>query len=77
MRAKRDGRLIAIAAAAAIQNMGDVLPFRKRGTRARTLCLENHHKWVVWKAKQFDVREGKLVTVYRCERCGKEKVTVL
>ena len=57
--------------------MGEVLPFRRRSTRARTLCLENHHKWVVWKAKQFDVREGKLVTVYRCERCGKEKVTVL
>lgn len=41
------------------------------------MCLEGHHKWAVWKAKQFDVREGKLVTVYRCERCGAEKTRVL
>ena len=28
-------------------------------------------------AKQFDVKEGKLVTVHRCERCGKEKSTAI
>lgn len=57
--------------------MGDVLAFRRPTPKCKTLCLEGHHKWVVWKAKQFDVREGKLVTVYRCERCGKEKVKAL
>ena len=25
-------------------------------------------------AKQFDVKQGKLVTLYRCARCGKQKV---
>jgi hypothetical protein len=57
--------------------MGDVVAFRRRPPKAKTLCLERHHKWVIWKAKQFDVREGKLVTVHRCERCGKEKSTAI
>ncbi|MBD2858054.1 hypothetical protein IB286_03470 [Spongiibacter sp. KMU-158] len=59
--------------------MGDVLPFAKRkpaaNKQAGTLCREGHHKWKVDKAKQFDVKQGKLVTVYRCERCGKLKTT--
>ncbi len=58
--------------------MADVLPFRKPSAkqkhRGNTLCRQGHHKWAVDKAKQFDVKQGKLVTVYRCSRCGKEKV---
>ena len=58
--------------------MGEVLPFRKRRAKSGgVLCLEGHHKWGVFKAKQFDVREGKLVTVYKCERCGAQKVQAL
>lgn len=57
--------------------MGDVLPFARRKTakQSTTLCREGHHKWKVDKAKQFDVKRGKLVTVYRCQRCGLEKTT--
>jgi len=54
--------------------MGDVIDFRKwkPGERARnkTLCREGFHKWVVWQRKQFDVKLGKLITVYKCPRCG-------
>jgi hypothetical protein len=58
--------------------MGEVLPFRRRRAKnGGVLCLEGHHKWVVYKAKQFDVREGRLVTVFRCERCGAQKVQAL
>jgi hypothetical protein len=61
--------------------MGDVLPFRKKTTaeksRGKTLCREGFHKWEVWKDKQFDVKRGKLVTVYRCARCGESKVESL
>jgi len=32
---------------------------------------------MVDKARQFDVKQGKLVTVYRCTRCGKEKRQLL
>ncbi len=58
--------------------MSDVIPFRKPSLkekhRGKTLCKHGHHKWQVDKAKQFDVKLGKLVTVYRCERCGKVRV---
>ena len=58
--------------------MGDVIPFKKpklsEKHKGKTLCLNNHHKWKVRKDKQFDSQQGKLVTIYRCERCGKEKV---
>ena len=61
--------------------MADVLPFRKPSLKekhkGKTLCRHWHHKWVVDKAKQFDVKQGKLVTVYRCSRCNELKVTAL
>jgi hypothetical protein len=54
--------------------MGDVIRFRKpkpgEKARGKTLCREGFHRWVVTKDKQFDVRQGRLVTVYRCSRCG-------
>lgn len=58
--------------------MGDVLQF-KRPTAAekhkgKTLCRSGFHKWQVVKEKQFDVKQGKLVTIYLCKRCGKQKV---
>lgn len=59
--------------------MADILPFRKRSLKekhkGKTLCRHGHHKWVVDKEKQFDVKQGKLVTVYRCSRCNGQKVT--
>lgn len=58
--------------------MADILPFKKRSVqqkhKGKTLCRHGHHKWVVDKEKQFDVKQGRLVTVYRCVRCGKTKV---
>lgn len=51
-----------------------VVPF-KRPLKVRSqLCKHGHHKWLVDKAKQFDVQQGKLVTVYRCSRCDKTRV---
>ncbi len=59
--------------------MADILPFRKPSLqekhKGKTLCRHGHHKWAVDKAKQFDVKQGKLVTIYRCTRCGQQKVT--
>lgn len=55
--------------------MGDVIPFRRRKSaqRSQGLCQHGFHKWRIWKDKQFDVKEGRLVTVLRCERCGLQK----
>ena len=59
--------------------MGQVLEFRKPDRKAprKGLCQHDLHKWEVCKQKQFDVKQGKLVTVYRCVRCGKQKVKAL
>ncbi|MEE4143629.1 MAG: hypothetical protein V2I26_02435 [Halieaceae bacterium] len=61
--------------------MGEVIPFRKPSLKEQhkgnTLCRHGHHKWVVDKEKKFDVKQGKLVTVSRCSRCGKEKHQLL
>ena len=58
--------------------MSNILPFKKpkpsEKHKHKTLCRHGFHKWKVWNEKQFDVRQGRLVTVYRCERCGKQKV---
>ena len=58
--------------------MADIIAFRKPSLKEKhkgnTLCKRGHHKWEVDKVKQFDTRKGKLVTIYRCVRCGKEKV---
>jgi len=58
--------------------MGEIVTFKrpKPGERSRgsTLCRNGHHKWVVDKAAQFDVKSGRLVTVFRCARCGKTRV---
>lgn len=61
--------------------MSNVLPFKKpsnkeRGRR-RTLCDSGFHKWTIDKKKQFDVKQGRLVTVRRCTRCGVSKVTAV
>jgi hypothetical protein len=61
--------------------MGEVIRFKKpkaaEQARGKTLCREGFHRWVVFNDKQFDVRQGRLVTVYRCSRCGATKTKVL
>lgn len=58
--------------------MADVIPFRRPSAgdrhKGKTLCRHGHHRWLVDKEKQFDVKRGKLVTVYRCSRCALIKV---
>ena len=56
--------------------MSNVVPFKKPGIakkhKGSTLCRRGFHKWIV-ENKPFDTRQGRLVTCYRCERCGAEK----
>ena len=53
--------------------MNNVIPFKKPKVsekhKGKTLCKSGFHKWQILKEKQFDVRQGKLGTVYRCLRC--------
>lgn len=54
--------------------MADVIPFKKPRAsdkhRGKTLCKSGFHKWEAVKGNPFDVKQGKMVTRYRCSRCG-------
>ena len=39
-----------------------------------TLCKSGFHKWKADKHTDFAVKQGKLLTRYICERCGKTKI---
>ncbi len=54
--------------------MGDILSFKRKPPPTRSIMCDNgHHRWTIWQKKQFDSKQGKLVTVYRCERCSAER----
>jgi len=60
--------------------MADILPFKKPAAKTgkgNGLCREGHHKWKVVTEQKFDVKQGRLVTVFACQRCGKRKVKAL
>lgn len=56
----------------------NVVPFKrptpKQNNKGKTLCKSGFHKWVAEKSTPFDSKQGKLVTRYRCSRCGKTKI---
>jgi len=59
--------------------MGDILT-GKFGRKAQlqkvkrsSLCANGHHQWVLEKDTQFDVKQGKLLGVKRCKKCGKTR----
>ncbi len=43
----------------------------------KTLCRAGFHKWQVETAGRFDVKQGKLLTVERCRRCGEQRTRLL
>lgn len=57
--------------------MGEVIPFKRPSAeqkhKGKTLCREGFHKWEIVTEHKFDVKQGKLITVYACMRCGKQK----
>lgn len=59
----------------------NVVPFKRPSAaqkhKGKSLCRSGFHKWVIVTDKQFDVKQGRLVTVYKCSRCGEEKVKAL
>jgi hypothetical protein len=61
--------------------MADIIPFKKPSLqekhKGKVLCRHGHHKWVVDKERRFDVKQGRLVTLYRCARCDKTRTKAL
>lgn len=58
--------------------MGEVVKFKipkpSEKHKGKTLCKSGFHKWEILKEQKFDVKQGKLVNVYICKRCGEKKV---
>lgn len=56
--------------------MGNVIQFKKLRLKdkhkGRSLCKSGFHKWEVLETP-FNVNKGKLLTTYRCLRCGETK----
>ncbi len=64
--------------------MADIISLDKKRSDAQakkakgnTLCGNGHHKWRIEQGQVFDSKKGKLVTRYKCSRCGKVKVKAL
>ena len=59
--------------------VADIIPFKKKSLKERhkgkTLCGHGFHKWQVEKESVFDSKQGRLVTRWKCCRCGQTKVT--
>ena len=58
--------------------MGEVVKFKipkpSEKHKGKSLCKSGFHKWEVQKEQQFDVKQGRLLSVYICKRCGEKKV---
>jgi len=50
-------------------------PSAKEKHKGKTLCRSGFHKWKVVTERKFDVKQGKLVTLYECTRCKAQKST--
>jgi len=61
--------------------MSKVVPFRKPSLkekhRGNTLCRNGFHKWQIVHERRFDVKQGQLVTEFKCERCGKTRIKAI
>lgn len=76
-----DGKLTALRhVVAAMEKPTDLNKYRKRSRKERgsgnTLCRSGFHKWVDDGGKQFDVKQGRLVSRQRCQRCDATRVNV-
>lgn len=56
------------------QNVVQLRKVKQQRANGRVLCDSGFHKWKTLKEARFDVKQGKLLTPQRCERCGVERV---
>ncbi len=46
---------------------------RLNRVKRSSMCQHGHHRWLTDKTSKFDVKQGKLLTIYRCAKCDKTK----
>jgi hypothetical protein len=54
-------------------NVVSLKQVKRRRAEGKTLCSSGFHKWQLLAAKRFDVKQGKLVSTQRCQRCGLQR----
>jgi hypothetical protein len=61
--------------------MAVILAFTKKRSsmkgKGHALCKSGFHLWVIVQDKPFDTKQGKLITLQRCSRCGLTKSQAL
>jgi hypothetical protein len=57
--------------------MGEVIAFKRQSLKekhkGKSLCKHGFHKWKLETESKFDTKQGKLVSVFTCERCKATK----
>jgi hypothetical protein len=56
-----------------MSNVVSLKKAKQRRAAGKTLCSSGFHKWQVQTQRRFDVKQGKLVSTQRCQRCGEER----
>jgi len=60
-----------------MSNIINIKQFKKQQLRkknkAKTLCQNGFHQWIIINNNQFDVKKGKLITTLQCKHCHKMK----
>jgi len=56
-----------------VDNVVKIKSFKRQRADRKVLCDSGFHKWQPLAERRFDVHQGKLVTVERCNRCGAQR----
>jgi hypothetical protein len=57
-----------------MSNVVSLKKVKQKRAEGKTLCGSGFHKWETLAERQFDVKQGKLVSSERCKRCGEQRV---
>ena len=55
----------------------NVIAFKRPKAKSKGMCQHGHHRWKADAKQVFDTKQGRLVTRYVCQRCGKVKVKAI
>jgi hypothetical protein len=56
-----------------MSNVINLKKVKQRRAEGKTLCGSGFHKWQLLTERRFDVKQGKLVSTQRCQRCGERR----
>lgn len=57
-----------------MSNVINLKKAKQKRAEGKTLCTSGFHKWELLSGPRFDVKQGRLVSTERCQRCGEERI---